>query len=96
MTHSAWNHTLEMRLALVVSSSKSCMPLLVNTGMTSFTLIIDSEASASAMTSTSGRRYSRNPEFAVMNLSLHFPPYADEMNMISPHSATDTRFWPAV
>lgn len=52
----------------------------------------------SAITSSPGRRYSRNPEFAVMNLSLHLPPYAGEMNMISPHGAIETRylmvFWP--
>ena len=52
--------------------------------------ILDNNSS-SAFTSSPGQRYSRNPELAAINLSLHLPPYAGEMNIIKPHGAIAMR-----
>ena len=91
----AYDPLVAMRLMLVVSSSDKGRPLLVKAGRTSLTLRSNRRSwitnPRSAITSSPGRRYSRNPELAVMNLPLHLPPYAGEMNIIRPHGAIAMR-----
>ena len=91
-----YTYTLAILLVIVTSLSDSWPPFWVKAGMARFTFLSYSRSQMvkplSSITSSPGLRYSRKPEFWVMNLSLHLPSYAGEINIMSPHGAMATKY----
>lgn len=94
---STWIQTLAMRRVRVTCSFVNWHCLSVNAGKTKRTFRSSSKSlivkPRILITSSPARKWWRNPEFCVMNLSLHFPPLASEMNTTIPDGAVATRYF---